>query len=187
MGAYNGVMLTARPVKTFDDLMALPPETRAELIEGEIIMSPAPESRHQDVVLRIAMALSAHVTRHRCGRIFVAPLDIILSRRAVVQPDVLFVSSDRSHIIRKQIEGAPDLAVEVLSPGTEVEDRLVKRRLYGKYGVREYWIADPEARTIEVLVRETAGWRLYGIFTEADDLTSPLLTDLHLSVRDIFS
>lgn len=178
--------MTARPVKTFDDLMALPPETRAELIEGEIIMSPAPESRHQDVVLRIAMALSAHVTRHRCGRIFVAPLDIILSRRAVVQPDVLFVSSDRSHIIRKQIEGAPDLAVEVLSPGTEVEDRLVKRRLYGKYGVREYWIADPEGCTVEVLTLEGKRYALHALFESKDVLRSPLLSTLKLSLSAVF-
>lgn len=179
-------MLTAKPAKTVDDLMALPPETRAELIEGEIFMSPSPGSRHQTVVFRIAQALDAYAKRSHQGKVFVAPLDVILSRKQVFQPDVLFVSNERFHIVQERIQGAPNLVVEVISPGSGPADRLVKRRIYAKYAIQEYWIADPGSATVEILTLQNRKFALHSVFERGDRITSPLLKGFDVPLDPLF-
>jgi len=179
-------MLTAKVPKTIDDLLKLPPETRAELLEGEIFMSPSPTSKHQAFVRNLSSQLIAFVTARKLGTVFFAPLDVVLSRHEVVQPDILFVSAKRSPIIGDRIEGAPDLVVEVVSAGTEVRDRVVKRSLYARRGVREYWIAELEKRTVEVLKLRGSKYTLHVLFEPGDSITSPVLAGLSIPLDPLF-
>jgi Uma2 family endonuclease len=123
-----------------------------ELAYGIVREPPAPFFSHQQVVLKIARLLADHVERHGLGEVGVAPVDVILdaAQSLIVQPDVLFVSTERRSIIRDQVWGAPDLVVEVLSPGTAAHDRTEKLGWYRQYGVRECWIVDPAASRITV-------------------------------------
>ena len=137
---------------TVENYRQLPEDgKRYEILEGELAVTPAPGTVHQRVVGRLYSALAEFVRNRQIGELFLAPLDVILSVHTVVQPDLLFVSKERQSVIRADgIYGAPDLVVEVLSPSTAERDRGVKRRLYLRYGVREVWLVDPEARTLEV-------------------------------------
>ncbi len=123
-----------------------------ELMYGIVREPPAPFFSHQQVVFTIARRLADHVERAGLGDVAVAPVDVILDaeRSLIVQPDVLFVSNERKSIIRDQIWGAPDLVVEVLSPGTAAHDRTQKLAWYRQYGVRECWLVDPAASRITV-------------------------------------
>ena len=179
-------MLTVKRRKTLSDLMSLPPETRAELIDGEIYMSPAPGLKHQTAVLRLGRFLDEHVQPRRLGRVCVAPFDVILGEETV-EPDVLFISAGRIRILgENRAEGAPDLVVEVLSPSTEVRDRVVKRDLYAKNGVREYWIVDVDRKTVEVLKLEKGAYALQAVFETGDRVASTVLPDLDLSIDRLF-
>ena len=126
---------------------------RRELVWGVVREPPAPLYNHQALLLGVATRLSRHVRRHRRGVIAVAPLDVVLDRAEglVLQPDVAFVSGERMHIIRDQVWGPPDLVIEVLSRGSVRYDRGEKLSWYGRYGVRECWIVDPLATTVEVV------------------------------------
>ena len=179
--------ITVRQLKTSRDYLALPDEVRVELFEGEYFMSPSPGFDHQNAVVKLSSILLGHVETRNLGRVLCAPFDCILSEHDVVQPDVLFVATGNLGKIKERLHGAPDLAIEVVSPPHAERDRIVKRDLYRKYGVCEYWIVDPEARSVEVLALDASAWRLAGLYQEADDLTSPLFPDLRIAVRKIFA
>ena len=117
---------------------------------------------------------------------FFAPLDVILSNFDVVQPDLIFVSNERSHIIQDYIRGAPDLLVEILSPSTERRDRIVKRELYARHGVPEYWLIDPYAKTIIVLILGADGYDTRAVYGASDTLASPTLPGFSPDVSLIF-
>jgi Uma2 family endonuclease len=152
--------LVAEPIRlTYEDFCALPEDgMRYEILDGDLYMSPSPVPQHQRVVLNLGALLSDHARRNRLGQVFIAPLDVILDEHNIVEPDVIFVSTGRSAIItEKNIRGAPDLLVEVLSPSTSKRDTADKRNIYARCGVDHYWIIDPAARTILELNRiETA-------------------------------
>jgi Uma2 family endonuclease len=135
------------------DYEALPPEPRCELIYGSLYVSPSPSPLHQTVAALLFEALR-QTTRSQGGRVFFAPLDVYLNEHSVVQPDLFYVSSERRSIVGERVEGAPDLLVEILSPGTARQDRGEKLRLYGESDVREYWIVDPGEKQIEFLENE---------------------------------
>jgi Uma2 family endonuclease len=177
----------AKPRKTVEDYMRLPEGTRAELIEGEILMSPSPRKHHQNAVLNLGMILKNHARSARAGEVFIAPFDVHLPGDSVVQPDVVFVATPNLAIVRDWIYGAPDLLVEVVSPDGVERDRLVKRRLYAESGVREYWLVDPEERTVEVLTLAGTGWVPQGYFKSTDVLISPTLPGLALPLGDVFA
>jgi len=126
---------------------------RRELALGRVSEPPAPFYGHQNVVLRVARLLADHVEPRGLGRVAIAPLDVVLEaeRALILQPDVLFVATDRASIIRDQVWGAPDVVVEVLSPGTEKWDTRDKYGWYRQYGVREYWVVDPSREEVAVV------------------------------------
>ncbi len=179
---------------TVDDYMSAPPGKRYQLLDGEMVLleggtdlAPAPSDKHQAVVVEILTALHRFITEHRLGQIRVSPYDVVLSDNDVAQPDILFVSNERASIITPaNIQGAPDLVVEVLSPSTAQYDRRYKRTLYGRHGVREYWLVDPEAETIEVLTRSGRGLGLRATYRRGETLASPLLAGLTLDLDQIF-
>ena len=135
------------------DYEALPDEPRCELIYGRLYVSPSPSVLHQMVVFLLARKLE-QIAETAKAWIFVAPLDVNLFDHSVAQPDILYISAARRRIIEERIEGAPDLVVEVLSPGTARRDRGEKLRLYAEAGVREFWIFDAPERQIEFLRNE---------------------------------
>ena len=126
--------------------------TRKELVWGIVREPAAPTCSHQAVVGRTFVVLATYAGRHMLGRVLVSPVDVVLdeSKALVLQPDIVFVAAARARIVRDRIWGAPDLVVEVLSPGTRRRDTMTKRRWYREYGVHEYWIIDPVSKTVEV-------------------------------------
>ena len=149
----------SRPRKTVEDYLALPDDVRAELIGGELYVTPSPRSRHQDTCLQLCRLLAEHVESEDMGRVWIAPLDVHLPSGDIVQPDLLFVRTERMEIVPDWVRGAPDLVVEVVSPGHPERDRWVKRQLYARNGVPHYWIVDPDERSIEALVLEGDTYR----------------------------
>lgn len=147
---------------TYEDYVGLPNDgKRYEILDGELSVSPAPTSRHQIVVTNLITILNVFIREHRLGRVLVAPTDLILAATTIVQPDVLFIRSERATIISERgIEGPPDLIVETLSTGTARQDRTTKATLYAHFAVSHYWIVDPEARTIELYELEGDSYRL---------------------------
>lgn len=176
-----------RPRKTIDDFMALPEGIRAELIDGELFMSPAPKSLHQRVVGRLFHLLYERVGTKALGEVFVAPLDVHLPSGDIVQPDILFVAKSNQGIIQDWIRGAPDLVIEVLSTEGAERDRLVKRDLYAQNGIREYWIVDPASQTLEVFSPAGNCYEPNGYFDRDDIIVSPLLPEFRISLSDLFA
>ncbi len=137
---------------TIDDVRALPDDgNRYETIAGELFVTPAPSLLHQRALARLHLLLGTYVERHQLGEVFFAPLDVVFGPMTLVEPDLLFVARSRSHVLtEREVAGAPDLAVEVVSPSSARTDRGRKRALYQETGVREYWIVDVELRQVEV-------------------------------------
>lgn len=178
----------ARVRFTYRDYCLLPEEKRYELIEGELLMTPAPGTQHQTVLRRLFKVLEAFVSTRDLGQVWFAPLDVILSDEDVVQPDLLYVARDRLGIVTERgLRAAPDLVVEVLSEGTRERDRVVKRKLYAKYGVREYWLVDPDGRTVEVLTLGQEGYETSRVFPEGTAVESLLLPGLRAEVTPLFA
>jgi Uma2 family endonuclease len=157
------------------DYLALPDEPRCELIYGRFYMAPAPRVRHQEVTALLYERLRAEVEQTG-GRVIFAPVDVVLAEHSVLQPDVVYFSAERCHLVRDRIEGAPDLVIEVLSPETERRDRGPKLRLYAESGVREYWIVDPAVQSFESLVN--AGGQFAVALAEDDVYASTVVTGL---------
>ncbi len=172
---------------TVKDYMSTPNDKRYQLLDGEMIVAPSPVTRHQDIVVRILLALNQFVHRHSLGRVWFAPLDVVLSDHDVAQPDILFVSNARSAIITEaNIQGAPDLVVEILSPGTAEYDRGYKQALYGRHGVREYWLVDPDAETVDVLTLGEQGLETFATYSRRQTLESQLLEGLSIELDEVF-
>ena len=177
---------------TYEDYKSLPEsmERRYELLAGDLFMVPAPTTVHQIVSQNIEFILLTYVRKKTRGRILHSPVDVVLgtgAAREVVQPDILFVAAERASIItRPEVVGCPDLVVEVLSPGTEERDCNYKKTLYARYGAREYWIVDPDAKTLDRYVLGNNGFDAPVRLNETASFSSPLFPDLRLDCREIF-
>ena len=184
MGAPTRIRFTYHDYKSI-------PETdprRFELLDGELVMAPVPSVWHQNIAGNLYAYLRQVVRKHNLGRVFFAPIDVVLSETDVVQPDLLFVARGHEDRIREEgIFGAPDLVVEILSPATESRDRGYKRTLYARHGVREYWIVDPQARRVEVYTLTSQGLTLWQTFGPGQTLRSALLPEFTLPVDEVFS
>lgn len=146
---------------TYADYAALPDDgTRYQLLDGELVMTPSPNAWHQDVLGELLESLRRHVREHALGAVYLAPLDVVLDDHNVLQPDIFFLSKERAGVRQGgRILGAPDLCVEILSPGTQHLDRTRKFELYARFGVAHYWIVDLRGRTIEEYVLAGDGYR----------------------------
>jgi Uma2 family endonuclease len=172
---------------TYQDYLHLPEDRRYEIIEGELFMIPAPGSYHQDVSRNLEFILWEFVKKRGLGKIYYAPTDIVLSNEDIVQPDIIFIEKGRLGIIKeKNVQGAPDLIVEILSPSLRYRDRVHKKKLYQRHGVREYWIVDPKKKQIELMVLEEGRYRMIGVYGLGDTMESPLLRGLKVSLKEVF-
>ncbi len=154
------------------------PETNLpmELWDGELVMSPTPVPDHQRIVYRFTKLLEEFVGAKGLGEVFISPLDVILGQRRVVQPDVFFIAKARLNLVTDRVRCAPDLTVEVISEGTWKRDRVEKKDLYEQHGVREYWIVDAEARTIEVFALDRGTFKLASKAEVGETASSKLLS-----------
>ena len=184
-------MATTQPVVkfTYEDYLTTPADERYELLDGDLIMVTAPNLKHQKVQVRLGQCLWRFIRDHKLGEMFYAPCDVFLSDSNVVQPDLLFVSREREHLLSdgEKVRGAPDLVVEILSPSTADKDRGSKRELYGRHGVAEYWLVDPIAETVSIHRQRGGVLSSADTFSRGQTLRSPLLAGLELRLDDIFS
>ena len=150
-------------------------------------MTPSPIPNHQIISVNIEYALLRHVREHGLGMVLDAPIDIRFTPDNVLIPDIIFIAQDRLHVIGpKTIDAAPDLVVEILSPGTRRRDLDTKRALYARFGVQEYWIVDPDARTVTVLA--LAGDKFEPVpGGEGGAIASRVLPGLTLALKDVFA
>ncbi len=152
-----------RDLITYEDYLTFPDNDgiRKEIIEGELYMTPAPSTTHQLILKRIFRILDDYVLQNGLGEVLFAPCDVIFSSINVMQPDILFVSNENLKILtEKNIQGAPDLLIEILSPNTTDNDRIFKKMVYEKFGVKEYWIVSPDEQAIEIWVLKDKNFRL---------------------------
>jgi Uma2 family endonuclease len=172
----------------YNDYLQLPEDKRYEILEGELYVVPAPNTRHQRISKRIQTALIRQVEEKGLGEFFCAPYDVVFSEENVVQPDILFIRKERLSLIGEaNLPAAPDLVIEVLSPGTRKKDLAIKRKIYARFGVQEYWIADPDANTVEVLAWSESGYITAGMHGMADRLRSTLFPGLDLPLASLFA
>lgn len=180
-----------RKVWTYDDLAALDRTDdgrKYELFDGELVVSPSPSFNHQEVAKRLFRALLVQVEDRGLGSVHFAPLDVILSKKRVVQPDLLVIGAAQREIIAPHgLVGAPHLVIEVVSPGNATHDRTRKRRFYARAGMREYWIVDPALQEVEVLGLVPGGltYRQVGWFGPGDIIASPTF-DVQIPVNAVF-
>ena len=185
--------LQARRGWTYSDLVALPDDhLRHELIDGEHFASPSPATTHQEVSVNLLRALLRHLDEPGAGNLLHAPFDLKLSPSTVLVPDLVYFTAARfARVVNdKHATAAPDLVVEILSPGTRRRDLGRKRAVYDREGAREYWIVDPDARSITVLRRPRSDAGLTDVTVRAlandDTLESPLFPGLKIRLRDVF-
>lgn len=178
---------------TYDDYRALPEDMsrRYELLHGDFYVVPAPTTRHQQVLNNLNALVRQQVRRFQLGTVLFSPVDVILGQgdaREVVQPDLVYVATSRRDIVKLHgIEGAPDLVVEILSPGSEERDRGYKLRMYARYGIAEYWIVDPTACTIEVYNLGPSEYSDPTRYAGNNSLWCALLHDLEISLQEVFA
>ena len=176
---------------TYEDFVLFPDDgKRHELIDGEHYVTPSPNTKHQAIAINLAGMIWSYLQQRPIGRVFGAPFDVVFSDFDVVEPDLLYLSSARAAAVLtpKHAKGAPDLVVEIGSKGTRKRDETIKRRLYERFGVSEYWVIDPEIDTIKVYRRPGGRYKRAAELSleDGDVLTTPLLPGLDLPLAKIF-
>ena len=141
---------------TYHDFLLLPDDgKRYEILDGDLCVTPSPVTRHQLIVGRFLHHLMTYLETHPVGTVFTAPYDVVLSEIDIVEPDLLLVlHAGRAVVTEKNVQGPPDMILEVLSPGTAARDRNLKRKRYERFGVQEYWLIDPDDNTLEMLAMQ---------------------------------
>src|SRR4030043_2361941 len=172
---------------TYTDYLKTPDDQRYELIEGELLMTPSPVTKHQRISRKIAFVIETFVTGNNLGEVFYAPFDVYLDNENVVQPDIFFISKERLNIIgEKNIQGAPDPVTEIISENTAYRDLVQKKKLYARFGVKEYWIVIPGEEIVEIYTLKVNTYMLYKTYSKDDTLESSLLKELKIALKGIF-
>jgi Uma2 family endonuclease len=164
-------------------------DQRYELIDGYLYMTPSPSVRHQTVLMNLIWLLESHARVSGSGRVLVAPLDVVLARGekpSVVQPDLLFISSARMGLMAEDVIGAPDLIVEILSPSTARRDAVLKKALYARSGVREYWIVDIDFEIVDVCRLGADGYDAPSRHDTGGTIVSTVVSGLEIAVAEVF-
>jgi Uma2 family endonuclease len=179
---------SARRTYTYTDYEKLPEGPAWQLIDGDLVMTPAPTPFHQEVLLRMCTALREHALHRKLGLVFLAPIDVYLSDTETYQPDIIFISQARRSIVgEKKIEGAPDVVVEILSPGSGYYDLVHKKTTYRTSGVKEYWIIDPLEKTVEVFENTGDEFRRICSTRERGPAASGILRGFSIEAEALFA
>ncbi|HVR97645.1 MAG TPA: Uma2 family endonuclease [Thermoanaerobaculia bacterium] len=173
---------------TYEDYVLIPEDGRRhEVLDGEHYVSAAPFVKHQSISGRLNQHLSNFLDEHDLGSVYAAPIDVLLSPHDIVQPDLVFVSNERAGILKtKNIEGAPDLLIEILSDSTRRIDEGIKLQRYEHFGVREYWLVDPRRETVRIYRLTESGFELAAGLSKDETLSTPLMPGLALPLVKIF-
>jgi len=174
---------------TYEDYAQLPDDGRRyEIIEGVLYVSPSPSTRHQIAAVELTTTLNVHVRSRRLGRVIAAPMDVLLSPVSVVQPDILYISRARRHILTEaNVQGAPDLVVEVISPSSTATDQTTKRQLYAQYGVPHYWVVHPINRWVRAFELRGADYVVVAEANGDQKFTAPPFTDLAIPLSQLWA
>ena len=181
----------SRTKLTYDDFVLFPDDgKRHELIDGEHYVTPSPNRTHQEIIGRLHLLIGGWLQAHAIGRLYLAPFDVVMSRFDVVEPDLLYMSNERAArvLTDANVQGVPELVIEVGSPSTRKRDETIKRRLYERSGVSEYWFVDPELDVVRVYRAGSKGFeKPVELSREAGDvLSTSLLPGLELTLARIF-
>jgi Uma2 family endonuclease len=179
----------ARTPLTYEDYLTFPDQDRIrkEIIDGELVMSPSPTLKHQAIIGNLFVLLHNFIKKNKLGKIFFAPCDVILSDINIVQPDIIFISKENFEVLTDlNVRGEPDLIIEILSPSTAKMDRIFKKSLYERFGVKEYWIIDPSEEIIEIWLLKNEQYQLSSTFHKNQILISQMFTGLEINLSEIF-
>jgi Uma2 family endonuclease len=173
---------------TYEDYAQLPEGSPYQLIDGELVMTPAPTPIHQELSGRLYRDLSRVVEATNAGKVYYAPVDVYFSDVDVFQPDIFFIARGRLGIVTEtRVEGPPDLVVEILSPSTGYYDLAHKKNVYESSGVKEYWIADAAEKTLEVLTNLQTGFATHAKAKTQGTVASHLLPDFQVDLSRLFA
>jgi len=180
--------LTQSKVFTYQDYLELPEDSyQYQVINGELVMTPAPYTIHQQVSINIVDKLIQFLKSNPIGRILYAPVDVVINETNVFQPDILFISTENSKIItQKNVTGPPDLVIEILSPSTGYYDLTEKKDVYAEFGVKEYWIVDPKKQSVEIYTNETKKFKSEQRLETSGILKSRVLDGFEISLQKMF-
>ena len=171
---------------TYEEYYKLDDDRRYEIIGGNLLMAPAPDTWHQDWSRKLFRLIDRFVTKNNLGEVFYAPIDIVLNEENTVQPDIVFIATPNLQIIqRRAIFGVPELLVELVSPSSVRRDRYDKKALYARFGVKEYWIGDPANKALEILTLREGRYELHCCAEEKGKLTSLVLPGLEFDLTEI--
>jgi Uma2 family endonuclease len=171
----------------YADLEHFDESERYEIYDGKLIsVSPSPSLYHQRLLTRLSSLLLPFLQQHPIGEVFYAPLDVVFSEDNTAQPDLLFISNENAGIMKDRVFGAPDLAVEILSPSSVTRDRYEKLEQYARFGVKEYWIIDQANRSVEILTLRDSRYVLHASAAEKGTVSSLVLTGLEFDVAQLF-
>ena len=171
-----------------DDIWDTPDDgKRYEVIDGQLYVTPAPVPEHQGVSIALCAYLWPYVRQHGLGQLYAAPIGVILDEETAVQPDLVYISQERQQIIgERSIDGAPDLVVEILSPGTRSRDRGIKQRRYAEAGIPHYWIVDPTTRALEAYRLGEPGYELTGTYSPGSVFRPELFPGLEIPIDTLW-
>lgn len=174
---------------TYEDYLTLPQDgKRYEVIEGELYMAPAPTTRHQRAIMRFIRILDQHIRDNDLGELFVSPIDVKLSRTTVIQPDIVYVSKNRSAIVTEDnIQGPPDLVIEVISPSSADVDRGLKKKVYARYKIPHYLILDFDHQTLEAYQLRGKSYRLVDDLSGDATFAPRLFPGLKIKLADVWA
>lgn len=181
------VLATEHKKMTYADYLRINDNKRYEIIEGELKMVPAPSTEHQNVSLNLVSLIRNFVKEKGLGKVFCAPVDVVLDDDEVLQPDIVFIKSENQNIICKNaIKGTPDLIIEIVSPSSTFCDTVEKKEIYRKYGVKEYWLVFPDEKVVEVLILEKEEYKEFSRAKKAETVKSKILTGLGIDIKEVF-
>lgn len=171
---------------TYRDYYALNDDKRYEVIEGELIMTPAPSFKHQDVSAKLGNLIFNHVNGKKLGKVVFSPIDVVLSDDIALQPDIVYISNKNTGIIKDAgVFGPPDMVIEVISPTSIYKDMHVKKSIYEKAGIKEYWLVFPDEKVIEIFSIEKGRYELAASTEKTGKIKSNLL-EIELDIKDAF-
>lgn len=182
------IKIPQKEVYTYEDYALLPEGAPYQLIGGKLVMTPSPTTYHQAISMRLGGWIFAFVSAKNLGMVFSAPIDVYFEEKETYQPDIIFVAKDRFRIIEPaRINGAPDLVIEILSPSTAYYDLKKKARTYAAHGVKEYWIVDPEDKSVEVYVGQEGKFSLNQRVEAEGKVKSLILQGFEAEAKEIFA
>jgi Uma2 family endonuclease len=173
---------------TYEDYRHTPDDgKRYEIIDGDLCVSLPPPVNHQVIAGNLLFTLAKFLKLHPIGEVILGPLEVYFSKINIAQPDIIFISKARWHIVKPtKVKGAPDLVIEVPSPGTAKRDRTIKAKMYAQFGVREYWLPKEKTATVEIFRLQDRKLVSVARLGKSDVLTSPLFPGLEIRLSEIF-